>query len=186
MIREATVKDAAAIARIYNHYIRETTVTFEEDSCSEDDLVARIKKTQASGFCWLVAEDQGEIVGYAYSSEWRNRPAYRNTVEISVYVLHTLHSRGWGSRLYEALFSRLREASLHIAIGGITLPNQASIALHEKFGMEKIAHFRQVGFKFGEWLDVGYWQVQLDALDPKLAAGRKPDSYSSAGLIHIG
>ncbi|PID45615.1 MAG: hypothetical protein CSB47_08185 [Proteobacteria bacterium] len=84
------------------------------------------------------------------------------TVEVSIYLSHQITSRGLGTQLYNALFSSLREKSVHIVIGGITLPNAASIALHEKFGMEKVAHFKEVGYKFGKWLDVGYWQVKLD------------------------
>lgn len=162
MIREATKDDADAIAAIYNHYIRNTTITFEEDEVTSKDIIERISNVQASGFSWLVAEEDNNIVGYAYSTEWRERVAYRNTVEVSVYISHRIQSRGWGTKLYEALFSKLREKSVHVAIGGITLPNPASVAIHEKFGMEKVAHFKQVGYKFGEWLDVGYWQLQLD------------------------
>lgn len=162
MIREATDKDAEAIAEIYNYYVQNTIITFEEDNLKPSDFIERIREVQQSGFSWLVAEENGKIIGYAYSSKWNDRAAYKNTAEVSVYLSQHVKSKGWGTKLYDVLFSSLREKSIHIAIGGITLPNPASIAVHEKFGMEKVAHFKQVGYKFGEWLDVGYWQVQLN------------------------
>jgi len=163
MIREATKDDADAIAKIYNYYIQNTVITFEEDNLSGDELSERIEKVQASGFSWLVAEEQGRVIGYAYSSKWNDRAAYKRTAEVTVYLSNDIVSKDWGTKLYHALFSKLREKSIHVVIGGITLPNPASIAIHEKFGMEKVAHFKEVGCKFGEWLDVGYWQVQLNA-----------------------
>ncbi|MCH9638282.1 MAG: GNAT family N-acetyltransferase [Betaproteobacteria bacterium] len=163
MIREATEQDAEAITAIFNYYIRDTVITFEEDEINTGHFIERFNKVKRSGFSWLVAVDDGDVIGFAYSSKWIERAAYRNTAEVSVYLAHTVTSKGWGTKLYNALFSTLREKSIHIALGGITLPNPASVALHEKFGMEKVAHFKQVGYKFGEWLDVGYWQVQLNA-----------------------
>lgn len=163
MIREATDNDAEAITAIYNYYIQNTVITFEEDSLNPSDFIERIRKVQESGYSWLVAEENGKIIGYAYSSKWNDRTAYINTAEVSIYLSHLIKSRGWGTKLYDVLFSSLRQKSIHIVIGGITLPNPASVAIHEKFGMEKVAHFKEVGYKFGEWLDVGYWQVQLNA-----------------------
>ncbi|MFT4928312.1 MAG: L-amino acid N-acyltransferase YncA [Phenylobacterium sp.] len=118
-------------------------------------------QVQDTGFLWLVAQDNGKVVGYAYSSQWKNRGAYKHTAEVSAYITHTVKSKGWGTKLYNVLFASLREKSIHVVIGGLTLPNPASVAIHEKFGMEKVAHFKQTGYKFGQWLDVGYWQVQL-------------------------
>ncbi len=162
MIRDANETDFAAIADIYNHYIRNTVVTFEEVEIDQREIAGRVKKVATAGLWWLVAEENENIVGYAYASKWQERSAYRNTVEVSVY-LHFEHvGKGHGSRLYEELFRRLRAKGMHIAIGGIALPNAASAALHEKFGMEQVAHFREVGFKFDQWIDVGYWQVTLD------------------------
>jgi phosphinothricin acetyltransferase len=110
---------------------------------------------------WLVAEDDKEIVGYAYATRWHDRSAYRYTVEVSAYLANTACSKGWGTQLYTALFEVLRRLDIHVVIAGIALPNQASVALHEKFGMEKVANFSEVGFKFGRWIDVGHWQVRL-------------------------
>ncbi len=163
MIREAIESDAKAIAEIYNYYIRNTVITFEEEEVSTSHFAERINNIQKSGYSWLVVIENDDIIGYAYASKWNERAAYRNTVEISIYLSHSTTSKGWGTKLYQALFSHLHHKSIHTAIGTITLPNTASIALHEKFGMEKVAHFKEVGYKFGKWLDVGYWQVRLDS-----------------------
>lgn len=161
MIRLAELSDAAAITDIYNPYINDTTITFEEQTLSAAQIAQRLQDIHAAGLPWLVAQDAGQLVGYAYASPWKARSAYRHSVEVSVYLSAQAQGRGWGSRLYETLFGALKEGQVHVAIGGIALPNPASIALHEKFGMKQVAHFEQVGFKFGRWLDVGYWQKVL-------------------------
>jgi L-amino acid N-acyltransferase YncA len=161
MIRQATDDDVQAIAEIYNHYIQNTAVTFEEAPVTGSIVRDRIERNRAAGGLWLVAQENENVVGYAYSAPWNERAAYRRTVEISVYLAGNILSRGWGTQLYNALFARLRERDVHTVIGGIALPNPASIAIHEKFGMKKVAHLEEVGYKFGEWIDVGYWQVHL-------------------------
>jgi len=161
MIRAATESDAQAIADIYNYYIKNTVVTFEEQAISKNDILERMEKITGANLPWLVAEDGGVVIGYAYAGKWNVRSAYRDTVESTVYLSHSSVAKGWGTRLYQALFDTLRDKSIHTIIGGITLPNPASIALHEKFGMKKVAHFQEVGYKFGQWLDVGYWQMEL-------------------------
>jgi phosphinothricin acetyltransferase len=159
MIRRAKSYDAGSLAGIYNYYISNTIVTFEEDIISAEEMNKRIQETESTGLPWLVAERNGEIIGYAYASKWKGRCAYRFSVEATVYLSPLAKSEGWGTRLYDELFSSLKESAIHAVIGGIALPNPASIALHEKFGMEKVAHFKEVGSKFGSWVDVGYWQV---------------------------
>lgn len=161
MIRPVQPTDVPALTDIYNYYIRETTATFEEEEIVSDNMQSRIQKVESSGLPWLVAEELDEIVGYAYATKWKERSAYRHSVEISVYVDNHKHGNGWGTKLYQALFTELQKRNIHVAIGGITLPNDASIALHEKFGMVKVAHFKEIGFKFGQWLDVGYWQKKI-------------------------
>ena len=161
MIRQATEADAEKITSIYNHYILNSTATFEEIPLTASEIIQRIEKVQNLDLPWLVAEEDGCVIGYAYATRWNERCAYRDTVEASVYLSHNLTVKGWGTKLYEALFARLREKSLRVVIGGITLPNPASIALHEKMGMEKVAHFKNVGYKFGRRIDVGYWQIEL-------------------------
>ena len=163
VIRPAEAADATALARIYNHYVRETIVTFEEMEVSPDDMCARLGATATAGLPWLVALRDGEVCGYAYASPWRPRSAYRFSVETTVY-LDPRHTRcGLGSRLYADLLARLESLGLHAALGGIALPNASSVALHEKFGFRKVAHLTEVGLKFGGWVDVGYWERLLSS-----------------------
>lgn len=161
-LRPANAGDAAAIVAIYNHYVATTTISFEEEAVTADEMAQRIDAVLAAGLPWLVAVGDGEILGYAYATKWRARHAYRFSVESSVYLAQDATQRGLGSRLYAALIDQLRAAQCHLVIGGIALPNEASIALHEKLGFEKVAHFKEVGYKFDQWLDVGYWQRKLD------------------------
>jgi phosphinothricin acetyltransferase len=161
-IRDVSDADAKALVEIYNHYIRHTAATFEERVLEPAEFRRRIADVIAQGLPWLVAEEAGERVGYAYASRWRERSAYRYSVETTVYLDPVHTGGGWGSALYRELFARLRRGGLHAAIGGITLPNPASVALHEKMGMHQVAHFPEVGFKQGRWLDVGYWQICFD------------------------
>jgi phosphinothricin acetyltransferase len=157
-IRTATPEDADAITSIYNHYVAHTVVTFEEEPVRADDMRRRMKDVFASSLPWLVAESDGRIAGYAYATKWKARSAYRFSAETTVYLADGLGKQGLGTRLYDELFRRLKGQGIHAAIGGIALPNEASVALHEKFGMRKVAHFEQVGFKFGKWVDVAYWE----------------------------
>jgi L-amino acid N-acyltransferase YncA len=160
-LRNATLEDGQALADIYNFYIDETTVTFEETRVTGPDMAARVEEVQALELPWLVAEEAGRLVGYAYATTWRTRVAYRFCTEVTVYLDRHCFGRGLGTRLYEALFARLEPSGMHALLGCIALPNAASVALHERFGMKKVAHFEEVGFKFGRWIDVGYWQKNL-------------------------
>lgn len=161
MIRQIVPSDFEAIANIYNHYISDSVISFEIIPVSISEMKDRVESIVTKGLPWLVAEEVGEVIGYAYASQWNSRSAYKNSVEVSVYLSHLKTSQGVGTALYEALFEQLK-GRFHTAIGGITLPNPASVSLHEKFGMQKVAHFKEVGFKFEQWLDVGYWQVNLN------------------------
>lgn len=162
VVRPATGSDAPEICSIYNHYVLSTVTTFEESEVSAQEMEARVSEVERSDLPWLVAEHTGEIVGYAYASKWKGRCAYRFAVETTVYLAPGAGGKGIGSKLYQALIDALQEKGFHSVIGGIALPNPASVALHEKLGMEKIAHFREVGFKFDQWIDVGYWQKILN------------------------
>jgi phosphinothricin acetyltransferase len=159
--RNASETDAAPIAGIYNHYIRESVITFEESDVSTAEMANRIVKLTELSLPWLVAEHGDQIVGYAYASKWKERSAYRFAVESSVYLDHRITGKGVGKQLYRELLDRLRKLSVHTAIGGIALPNAASVALHEGMGFTKVAHFKEVGFKFDRWVDVAYWQLHL-------------------------
>lgn len=161
MIRPATVRDAESVAGIYNHYIANTIITFEERSVAPEDMAERIGAVDSAALPWLAAERDGRLLGYAYAAPWKTRSAYRFCVETTVYLDPETLGQGIGSRLYEALLADLGERGVRVAIGGIALPNPASVALHEKLGMKKVAHFERVGFKFDRWIDVGYWQINL-------------------------
>lgn len=161
MIRPVTPQDTRALCAIYNHYIANTVVSFEEEAVTEAELAARVAKVQHAALPWLVAEHEGIVLGYAYASKWKERSAYRYCAEVSVYLAPGATGKGWGTRLYDALFAALRETPIRMVFGGIALPNPASVALHEKYGMTQVAHYREVGFKFGQWIDVGSWQADL-------------------------
>ena len=160
-VRKATPSDAAPFCAIYNHYVANTIVTFEEEAVAATEMARRIENT-AARFPWLVAEHEGNVVGYAYATDWSSRAAYRNSVEISIYLAPDAAGRGIGSRLCEALLGELKAMGVHTVIGGVALPNEASVALHEKFGFAKTAHFHEVGRKFGRWIDVAYWELILN------------------------
>lgn len=158
MIRPATDADAAAIADIYNHYVKGSIVTFEEEPVAAAEIARRTNAVSAAGLPWLVADVDGQVIGYAYATPMKDRIGYRFSVETTVYLAHGVEGRGIGSKLYTELFRLLEARGIKSAIGGIALPNDASVALHEKMGMKKVAEFERVGVKFGEWLNVGYWQ----------------------------
>ena len=160
MIRPVKTTDIEQLVEIYNHYIRETTITFEEAEVDVINFADRVQKI-SSKFPFLVYEDQRRILGYAYANTFRERIAYRFTTETSVYVRHNGSRAGVGSALYSRLIELLKEQGYHRAIGGITLPNDTSVSFHEKFGYKKVAHLTEVGKKFGQWLDVGFYELDL-------------------------
>lgn len=157
-VRAATHLDAGTIAQIYNYYVGNTVITFEEDAVPADEMSRRITEVQARGLPWLVAERDGEIVGYSHAAPWKARAAYRQSVETTIYLRHGMEGRGIGRTLYSALLPILKERGIHAVIGGAALPNPASVALHAALGFERVATFREVGFKFGRRIDVAYWQ----------------------------
>jgi len=161
IVRSASEVDAEAIAHIYNYYVHNTVVTFEDEPVSVQAMAARIAEVQGLSLPWLVAEVENEVVGYAYANRWKVRNAYRYSVETTVYLEHGREGGGIGASLYSALLPILRAGGIHVAIGGAALPNEASAALHAKLGFEYVATFRQVGFKHNRWVDVAYWQLVL-------------------------
>ncbi|HVI59623.1 MAG TPA: arsinothricin resistance N-acetyltransferase ArsN1 family B [Luteimonas sp.] len=160
-IRAAGGADAAAIAAIYNHYVATSIATFELEPVAVAEMAARIAQVGARGLPWLLAEDAAGVAGYAYAGPWRARAAYRHSVETSIYLAPRAAGRGIGHSLYAALLDALRDRDVHAVIGGVSLPNPASVALHERMGFAQVARFEEVGFKFGRWIDVGYWQLRL-------------------------
>ena len=161
MIREAAFSDAEAIAEIYNYYILNTVITFEFDPITPREIMNRMEKYQEVG-PYLVFEENERIIGYAYVSKFRDRNAYEHSVESSIYVKNGLGGKGVGTKLYSELLSQV-SLQRHIIIGGIALPNDASVKLHEKCGFKKVGHFSEVGRKFGKWIDVGFWQKHGNA-----------------------
>jgi phosphinothricin acetyltransferase len=160
-IRGATAQDAERIAEIYNHYVLNSTITFEEVPVAAAEMARRIAALPAELLPWLVAAGTNQISGFAYAQKWKSRAAYRYSAEVTVYVAPGLGNSGIGSQLYSALFAALKSLGFHAVIGGVALPNDASLRLHRRFGFEKVAHFKQVGFKFDRWIDVTYWQLIL-------------------------
>ena len=158
LLRLADAKDAALVAHIYNHYVGTSTVTFEEVVVDSEEMARRIEGVRSQGLPWYVAIEGDQLLGYAYATPWRSRAAYRYAAEVTVYVAEGKSGEGLGTRLETAVLDVLRDRGFHTALAGIALPNPASIALHERLGFKKVAHFAQVGFKMGCWIDVGYWQ----------------------------
>ncbi len=160
LTRDCTPGDATQVCAIYNHYVERTAVTFEEAAVSADEMSRRIVEV-TDRFPWLVWEQDGAVLGYAYAASWKSRSAYRHSVETTIYLRPDATGKGIGTRLYRNLLERLRPLGVHCAVGGIALPNPASVALHERLGFVKIGQFHEIGRKFGRWLDVGYWEIRL-------------------------
>jgi len=125
---------------------------------SADEMRERIAEV-IENYPFVVAEEDGEIFGYAYAAQFKLRRAYEYSVEVSIYVKNDTKQRGIGTQLYTRLFADLRETDTHAIMAGISLPNDGSVRFHEKFGFEKVAHFREVGYKLGRWVDVGFWEL---------------------------
>jgi L-amino acid N-acyltransferase YncA len=160
-IRPATQADAWAVAEVYNHYIRNTVVTFEEELVATRHIEERMSIVRQAALPWLVAETRDGLVGYAYAGRFHPRSAYRFAAETTVYLRHGREGHGIGTRLYTELLDTLREQGLRTALGLIALPNDASVTLHEKLGFTHTGTLKAVGFKLDRWVDVGYWQKLL-------------------------
>jgi len=160
MIRPVQPSDAQALVDIYNPFIRDTIITFEEEEISAEEMASRIAKVTAA-YPWIVWEEQGVVLGYAYGSTWRTRHAYRFATETTIYLGPDGQGKGIGSKLYEALMVELKARGFHSALGCLALPNDPSVRLHEKLGFRKVGHMREAGWKFGAWWDVGFWERML-------------------------
>ena len=167
-IRAATAADAAAIASIYAPYVTGTAVSFETEAPGPEEIARRM--AEGDGYYpWLAACDgeSGAVLGYAYACAFRTRPAYRFSVETTVYVADDAHRRGIGTLLYRTLLPVLEAQGYAQAIAAITLPNQASVTLHERLGFRQVGAYEKVGFKFREWRTVGLWQRALCPLSTR-------------------
>jgi len=173
-------RDAAACAAIYAPFVNGSAVSFEEAVPCADDFAARIARIAAT-HPWLVAERDGRVVGFAYGAPHRERAAYRWAADVSVYVDLANQRRGIGRELYEALLDRLRAQRFQIACAGITLPNEASVGLHESLGFQLVGIYRDIGWKAGAWRDVGWWQLRL--LPPLDGGNPPPEPLPPADVI---
>ncbi len=155
--RLATEGDAAAMLAIYADYVQTTVISFEMDPPAVAEFASRVRDVLKYA-PWIVAEDGGAILGYAYGSHFRTRAAYRWTIEVTVYVARAHVGRGLGRNLYTRLFRILELQGFQMLVAGITLPNDASVRLHERMGFRHVGVYRAVGHKFGAWRDVGWWE----------------------------
>jgi phosphinothricin acetyltransferase len=160
MIRKATLNDAKELAAIYNYYVENTVVTFETEPVAAKEMLERILKVSCS-YPFLVYEEAGSVAGYACASRWKKREAYRHTVESTIYVRRSEQSKGFGVSLMQALIDELRERSVHAVIACITHPNPQSAGFHRKLGFRPVSRFREVGYKFNQWIDVCDWELLL-------------------------
>ncbi|WP_066782076.1 GNAT family N-acetyltransferase [Sphingomonas sp. CCH5-D11] len=182
-IRPATPGDAATIAAIYAPYVLSGTVSFESEA--PDTRQMRQRMTASDGlYPWLVATsgvgDDAAVVGYAYATRFRERAAYRYVVETSIYLSGSVQRQGVGRLLYEALVDTLRAQGFTQAIGVIALPNDNSISLHEAVGFRRAGIYREVGYKQGRWLDVGFWQC---ALNESMVPPVEPRRFADVGVV---
>jgi phosphinothricin acetyltransferase len=180
-LRLAEPEDAAAIAGIYAPYCTAAITSFEEQAPDDAEMAARIANTLRQ-YPWLVAVDGGAVAGYAYASRHRDRAAYRWAVDVTAYVHDGWQRRGVGRRLYGALLAVLRTQGYYRAYAGIALPNPASVGLHEAMGFEPLGIYRGIGFKLGEWRDVGWWELRLQE---QAAVPVEPRSMSSLSRAEV-
>jgi L-amino acid N-acyltransferase YncA len=159
-IRLATPEDAGPMAEIYAPFVTGSAISFEAEPPSETEMARRLAAGEDHA-PWLVCAEERRVLGFAYASRHRDRAAYRWSVDVSVYVDQAAHRRGLGRALYTSLFALLRGQGFHAAHAGITLPNPASVGLHESLGFVPVGVYRSVGFKLGAWRDVGWWQLEL-------------------------
>jgi phosphinothricin acetyltransferase len=160
-IRPATDSDLPALEEIYAHYVANSPATFHEEAPSLEDWRRNLASAGETGHPWLVSEADGEVTGYATGSPHRPKEAYRLTVETTVYLRDGATGRGLGRALYRRLLDDCRSGGFHLAVAGITLPNDASVRLHEALGFTEVGVFTEVGRKLGAWRDVGWWQLLL-------------------------
>jgi phosphinothricin acetyltransferase len=176
VVRAASVVDAAAVQRIYAPIVERTAISFELVAPTVPEVADRIRAVTRS-LPWLVAEEAGVVVGYAYAGPHSERGAYRWSVDVSIYLAEEARGRGIGTALYGSLFDELRSLGYVSAYAGVTLPNAASVGLHESIGFAAIGTFPNAGFKFDAWHTVGWWYL---ALQPAPRAPREPSAWRAS------
>jgi L-amino acid N-acyltransferase YncA len=188
-IRLASEEDAPQVLAIYAPFCRNTPVSFETREPTLEEMRQRIRKTLAS-FPWLVCDQEGQVLGYAYASPHREREAYRWSVDVSVYVRDGLRRKGIGRALYTSLFAMLRLQGYYRALAGTTLPNPGSIGLHQAMGFQPVGSYQKIGYKCGAWHDVAWWQLALrepgSAPEPPLLFPMVRDSPEYCSAIAAG
>jgi L-amino acid N-acyltransferase YncA len=177
-------RDAAACAAIYAPHITASVASLEERAPEPQEMADRIRIISGD-YPWLVAELDGQVIGYAYASRHRERAAYRWAADVTVYISSDHHRRGVGRTLYETLFGLLRRQGVYEVCAGVTLPNDASVGLHESLGFEPVGVYRDIAFKFGRWRSVGWWQMRLrehgdDEPPGELGPPARLDAHSAA------
>ena len=160
MIRQATPEDAESIVKIYNYYVENTAITFEKELVSVEEMRKRII-TILQDYPYLVYEENGTISGYCYANLWKKRSAYHCTVESTVYIDKNRQQKGIGKALMMSLIEELKKMNMHAVIACITIPNEKSVSLHEKLGFRQVSEFKEVGYKFDQWIDVGDWELVI-------------------------
>ena len=160
MISSLHENDIKELLEIYNYYVVNTAVTFDVKPLSIDAFNDKVNRIKVD-YPFLVYLENNEILGFAYGSRFRPKPAYDFVVESTVYVRYNAHGKQIGTKLYAELLQLLKQKKLHTVLGVLTIPNDASIKLHEKFGFKQVANLEEVGFKFGRWHNVGIWQLKL-------------------------
>jgi phosphinothricin acetyltransferase len=161
MLRDVKISDANRITEIYNYYIENTAITFDEKKITEKDTAQKIVRILKKNYPYIVCEEDGLIIGYAYLNSWRPHPAYNITLESSIYLDASFTKRGLGSILYRELIARACRMNIHSLIGVLSVPNEASRKLHEKFGFRLVGTFKETGYKFNQLIDVEFWQLFL-------------------------
>ena len=160
MIRPVHINDAQELLDIYNYYVINTTANFDIEPLSLETFTNKLNQI-ITNYPYIVYVENNEILGYAYGSRFRPRAAYDFVAESTVYVKHDAHGKQIGTKLYTELIRLLKQTDLHTVLGVLTIPNEASIKLHDKLGFEQVANLKEVGKKFGEWQHVGIWQLKL-------------------------
>jgi phosphinothricin acetyltransferase len=161
IVRPVSIADAQAMTDIYNYYVLNTPVTFEEEPLSREEMENRIRAFSPR-YPWFVREEGGELVAYAYAHRWHERAAYRFSAEDTVYVKQGFQGRGIGRTLLGMVVEGLKKQGVHVVMAVITVPNEGSAGLHESLGFKKTGHFSEIGWKLGQWRDVGYWELVID------------------------
>ena len=161
MIREAKLSDSGRITEIYNHYIENSVITFEEIIISDEEIKSRIEKIQKQNYPYIIYEEDNKLLGYAYVDKWRHRSAFDITLETSIYLDKDYLNKGIGKVLYKELIARTKKLNIHSLIGVISMPNKPSQKLHQELGFQLIGNFKEIGKKFNQFIDVEFWQLRL-------------------------